>query len=78
MHNLKYKHYIYAAGLTLLASIAALWSWNTLSELFNLPQAQYKHALAALVLLLILKFGFFSAHRPVHRVTGDNHENSNP
>lgn len=39
MYNPGYKHYFYAVGLFLLASVAALWSWNTLSELFNLPQA---------------------------------------
>lgn len=76
MRNLSHKQYFYAIGLFLLATIAGLWSWNTLSELFNFPQAQYKHVLAAFILLLILKFGLSSNHRPINRVFGGNHENS--
>ena len=37
----------------LLASVAGLWSWNTLAELFTWPQAQYRHALAALLFLFV-------------------------
>ena len=77
MRNLSHKQYFYAIGLFLLVAIAGLWSWNTLSELFSLPQAQYKHVLAAFILLLILKFGLSSNHRSIHSVFGGNHENSN-
>jgi hypothetical protein len=76
MCNPGYKHYFYAVGLFLLASVAALWSWNTLSELFNLPQAQYRHILAAFFLLLILKWGLSSKHRTMNRVFGRNYEHS--
>lgn len=77
MHNLSHKQYFYAIGLFLLATIAGLWSWNTLSELFNFPQAQYKHVLAAFILLLILKLGLTSNLRSINCVFGGNYENSN-
>jgi uncharacterized membrane protein len=63
MRNLNHKHYLYAIGLFLLALVTGLWSWNTLSELFNLPQAQYKHVLAAFFILLILRWGCSPSHR---------------
>lgn len=75
MRNLSHKQYFYAIGLFLLATIAGLWTWNTLSEIFNLPQAQYKHVLAAFILIIIVKFGFSSNHRTINRVFGGNHEN---
>jgi hypothetical protein len=37
-----------------------MWSWNTLAELFNAPQAQFKHVIAALVLLLSLRWAVLS------------------
>jgi hypothetical protein len=74
MHNAGYKYYLYAIGMFLLASIAALWSWNTLSELFNFPLAQYKHVMAAFILLLILKWGLSPDHRSIRRMSGGNHE----
>jgi len=77
MRNLNHKQYFYAIGVFLLATIVGLWSWNTMSELFNFPQAQYKHVLAAFILLVILKHGLSSNHRPITRVFGGSHENSN-
>ena len=76
MRNLSHKQYFYAIGLFLLPTITGVWSWNTLSELFNLPQAEYKHVLAVFILLLILKFLLTSNHRSVNRAFGGNHENS--
>jgi hypothetical protein len=61
-----YKKYAYVVGLFLLASIVGLWSWNTLAELFNGPHAQYKHAVAAMGLLLMTK-GILMTHRGGHR-----------
>lgn len=54
--------------LFLLLSILALWSWNTLADLFAWPNAQYKHILAALGLLLVIRFGLFSSHRHGHMI----------
>ena len=62
MRNLNFKHYIYAAGLLALTSILGLWSWNTLAELWSLPEAQYKHVVAAFFLLVILRFGLIPSH----------------
>jgi hypothetical protein len=78
MHNLNYKPYVHTVALFLLASMAGLWSWNTLSELFNLPSAQYKHVLAMALLLLSLKWGLSgSRHATRHVSAGGNHDYSN-
>ncbi len=44
-------------------TIFGLWSWNTLAELFGGPQAQYKHMVAAISLLLIARLFLFQ-HAP--------------
>lgn len=77
MRNFSHKHFLYAVGLFLLASVAGLWSWNTLSELYNLPHAQYRHVIAALFLILILRWGIFPSHHTVSRIFGGNHEHPN-
>lgn len=77
MQNFNHKHFLYAVGLFLLASVVALWSWNTLSELFHLPQAQYRHAIAALFLILILRWGLSQIHYATNRIFGGNHEHPN-
>lgn len=53
LHSGKLRQVVIAVGVFLLLTIVALWSWNTLSELFNFPHAQYRHAVAATALLLI-------------------------
>lgn len=63
MHHINHKHILYGIGLFVLASVAGLWAWNTLAELFSLPQAQYKHVVAASFLLLVLKWGLCPKHR---------------
>lgn len=77
MYKLDHKHYVMAVGLYLLATIAVLWSWNTLPELFNLPAAQYKHVLAATTLLLVFKFSVCGNHRISHHFSGGRDEDSN-
>ena len=57
MNNRYIRHVSQAIGLFVLATVAGLWPWNTLSGLFSLPQAQYRHALAAFCLLFILRRG---------------------
>jgi hypothetical protein len=65
------KHLL--AACLALAAIAALglWSWNTLAGLFGAPEAQFKHAVAALALLVIARLAlrrrrsaFSYRHRP--------------
>ncbi len=53
---------------------ATLWSWNVLAELFAGPQAQLKHILAVVILLIagrraLLPQGFDPCRR------GSSHEN---
>ena len=56
MHNSRFRKSFIAAGVFVLFSVAAYWSFNELSALFGGPQAQYKHAIAAIVMLLVLKW----------------------
>jgi hypothetical protein len=77
MRNLNHKYYLYAIGLFIVTSITALWSWNTISELFNLPQAQYKHVLAAFVLFLTLRWALFPSYRAINHKFGGDHEHPN-
>jgi hypothetical protein len=55
MRHIDLKHLLLAvtAAATLVA--IGLWSWNTLAALFHLPAAELRHALAALVLLSVLR-----------------------
>ncbi len=53
-----HKQLVIAAALTACAivfGIATLWSWNTIAELVGGPRAQFKHLLAAAILLLALR-----------------------
>ena len=55
MRDLKPSH-IAAVTVTFLAvTIVCLWSWNTLAGLFDGPTAQYKHVVAATLLLAVLR-----------------------
>ena len=60
MNKLNYKAFLFVLCAIFLALFIGLWSWNTLSELFGGPQAQFKHAVAALGLLLIVKLIFMT------------------
>lgn len=62
MYNSTFRKIIIAAGAFTLFSVAALWSFNALSELFGGPQAQYQHVIAAIALLVVLKWGL-TRHR---------------
>ena len=48
------KTTIIAIAVFLVGSILLLWSWNTLAvELFQLPEARFKHAIAVGTLIAI-------------------------
>ena len=66
IHTGKFRQIGIAVGVFLLLTFVSLWSWNTLSDLFNLPHAQYQHAVAAMVLLLITGWTFRGSHH-LHR-----------
>lgn len=53
LHTGKFRQVVIVISVFLLLTIVGLWSWNTLSELVNLPHAQFRHAVAATALLLI-------------------------
>jgi len=72
MYNPTFRRIIIAAGAFTLFSVAALWSFNVLSELFGGPQAQYQHVIAAIALLLILRWGL-TLHRGRDAKTRINH-----
>lgn len=40
---------------TALASVAVLWSWNTLAPLFGGPTFQFRHAVAFLIALVAVR-----------------------
>jgi len=63
MNQLDVKHLLAACLAFALIAATGLWSWNTLADMFGAPEAQFRHAVAALALLAI-------AHRlvvPAHR-----------
>lgn len=63
----KFLHAVYGLAGILLVSLVLLWSWNTLSVLFEGPVAQYKHAVAALAVAWILGWAMRFAFRHNHR-----------
>jgi hypothetical protein len=54
--QINWKHATLLALTLLLATVFGLWAWNTVSELFNGPVAQYKHVVAALILLAMFRW----------------------
>ena len=79
MHKHHFKKIGYACLIAALASIAGLWSWNTLAEVTLLPEIKYKHIIAAIVLLLLARWTLFAPHNfRRHLSAGDAYEsNSN-
>lgn len=57
MHHYTFRKIFIGTGTLVLFSVVVLWSFNALSDLFGGPQAQYKHAIAATGLLLVIKWG---------------------
>lgn len=53
------------AAVTALASVALLWSLNTLAPLFGGPTFQFRHVIAILIALVVLRMGV--GRRIVHR-----------
>lgn len=48
-------------------AIVGLWSWNTLAELFGAPEAQFKHAVAAMALIMTPRLATRRRHPAVRR-----------
>jgi hypothetical protein len=70
MHHDRFRKTFIAAAALALASLIVLWSFNTLAELFGGPMAQFKHAIAVVCLLLIVKW-FRQHHGYSHDCGGD-------
>ena len=77
MRQFNYKQMLYVTSLFILCSVIGMWSWNTLSDLFSLPHAQYRHVIAAFSLLFIMKWVFASRHSDMGQVHGGHHDHSN-
>ena len=65
MERPELKHLL--AACLALSAIAAtgLWSWNTLAGLFGAPEAQIRHAVAALALLAIVRLALRRRRRAI-------------
>ena len=63
MRHALLKHVLLAVGFLLAASVIGLWSWNTLAALFDWPVAEFRHLLAAIALIALLRFSL-RARRP--------------
>jgi DNA-binding MarR family transcriptional regulator len=55
MSHFDIKHLLIAGVALSAIAMTGLWSWNTLAELFGAPEAQFRHAIAALALLATLR-----------------------
>jgi len=56
MYQYTFRNLIITSGALTLFSVVVLWSFNELSELFGGPQAQFKHAIATVGILLVVKW----------------------
>ena len=46
---------ILACAAIVAGSAGVLWSWNTLAELLDGPSAEFRHLIAVLVIVLVLR-----------------------
>lgn len=63
MNQIDLKHLLAACLALVVIAATGLWSWNTLAELFGAPEAQFRHAVAALALLAVAHNLAVPAHR---------------
>jgi hypothetical protein len=56
MRQYTFRTFLIASGALALLSVVVFWSFNELSELFGGPQPQFKHAIAAIGILLVIKW----------------------
>jgi hypothetical protein len=56
MYQYTFRKLFIASGALAVFSVIVIWSFNELSELFGGPQAQFKHAIAAIGILLVIKW----------------------
>ena len=66
MKSFRFRYLVFAGLLLGILMVLGLWTWNTLGELFGLPTAQLKHALAATISALLVRL-FLLPGRLSHR-----------
>lgn len=66
MIEFHWKHALLIAATALLVIALLLWSWNTLATLVGAPEAGFRHALAAVIALLLAR-GFLHRRRGTRR-----------
>ncbi len=74
---MKYGRFVHILMLLVLLSVLpvlGMWSWNTLADLFSGPEMQYKHALAALVLLGLINWVFSHGIKRAAGIRADQHK----
>ena len=62
MNTIDTRHLLAAVLAVALIAMVGLWSWNTLAELFGAPEAQFRHAVAALALIATLRLATRRRH----------------
>jgi hypothetical protein len=65
MNSLRFKTLAAVCVSVGLSMVPGLWAWNTLGDLFGLPAAQFKHAVAAAIAALLLRLLLLPG-RPSH------------
>lgn len=55
MRHFTFNHVTIAIAAFSAATIALLWSWNTLAGLFGGPSAEFKHVLAAVLVATVVR-----------------------
>ena len=73
MKTYDFRGWIPAVLILIVAIPLMLWSWNTLAELFGLPTAQIRHALAACFGMLAVRWGLFPGRFDSHGFSGKRH-----
>lgn len=63
MHAKAPQHLTLFLGTWLAATTLLLWSWNALIDLFGMPRAEFRHALAATIIVLCLRWCLFRRPR---------------
>jgi heme A synthase len=67
MNRIDALHLLAAILAFAAVAVIGLWSWNTLAELFGAPQAQFRHAVAALALITTLRLASLRRHPAFRR-----------
>lgn len=72
MYNSRFRSILLVVGAFTIVSVLALWTFNALAELFSWPQAQFRHAIAVVALLLTVKWAL-TLHRDDQRIERFRH-----